>query len=337
MPGCGRLRHTRPSPDNAWRAEPPRDGNPWAISNPGGSENPGARGQLGRGRRPHPADAGRVGVQVSRSEIVVLDGLGWRASSEASGVWTESQPTTRRARTGSRGRWALARTLRRMASTWRCCSQLFRRRAGSVAGGIPFRVGYPTDGRRFLLTHPVTPVVRAGNAQVFRYLHLARALGGDGDGLHGSRYAPMRAGGGRTLGPARVEPGERWIAVNPGSVYGSASAGPPSGSPRPRMRWRCGAKPRSSSSDRAGKWRLQSVARSMREPRSCWRTTDIGMLPGSCGEPLAADERHGCHARRRAVGTPVLAIFGPTMSSHRRGPVVPNRADAGAVQPVPRA
>ncbi len=46
---------------------------------------------------------------------------------------------------------------------------------------VPRRVGYPSDGRRPFLTHPVRPTaVGFGRHQVEYYLDLIRALGGDG-------------------------------------------------------------------------------------------------------------------------------------------------------------
>ena len=86
---------------------------------------------------------------------------------------------------GLAGRWALARRLRGEGFD---LAMLFPNSFESAVvpwlAGIPHRVGYPTDGRRFLLTHPVKAAARAGERhQVFRYLNLARALGGSGGDL----------------------------------------------------------------------------------------------------------------------------------------------------------
>jgi heptosyltransferase-2 len=91
--------------------------------------------------------------------------------------------------------------------------------AAVPGGGIPRRVGYPTDGRRLLLTHPVRAAARAGERhQVFRYLDLVRALGGSGEAL--PRLAvtadAVRAAD-DLLAQCGVEAGATCIAVNPGS------------------------------------------------------------------------------------------------------------------------
>jgi len=231
----------------------------------------------------------------------------------------------------------------RMASTGGAVPQLFRRRAGSVAGGDSF-------SRRVSHRRPALPAHASGDA------------GGSGRGTApGVPVPPSRAGAWRRrdglprlavradavraadelLARHGVEPGERWDRGQPGVGPTEApSAGPPSGSPRPRMRWRCGAKPRSSSSDRAGKW-PSAVGRAehARAAVVLGGTDDIGMLPGLLRRsPLAADNDTGCHARRRGSRDAGAGDLGPTdVEATGRGARGAERADAGAVQPVPRA
>jgi heptosyltransferase-2 len=242
--------------------------------------------------------AGLFGGQRSVDRIVTYDSAG--------------------AHGGPAGRWAVARTLRADRFD---LAVLFPNSFDAALvpwlAGIPFRVGYPTDGRRFLLTHPVRPVARPGERhQVFRYLHLARALGGDGDAL--PRLA-VRADAVRAaddlLAQHGVEPGERWIAVNPGSVYGSAKRWTAErfGAAADALAVRRGAKVVLVGSGREMAV-LQSVARAMREPAVVLGgRTDIGMLPGLLRRTrlLLTNDTGAMHVAA-AVGTPVLAIFGPT-------------------------
>ena len=219
---------------------------------------------------------------------------------------------------GVAGRWALARTLRADRFD---LTALFPNSFDAALvpwlAGIPVRVGYPTDGRRVLLTHPVKASARTRERhQVFRYLHLARALGGDGDALPRLAVSAdaVRAAD-DLLAQHGVEAGERWIAVNPGSVYGSAKRWPAErfAAVADALAMRRGAKAVLVGSGRETAV-LQAVARAMRKPAvALGGRMEIGMLPGLlCRARVLLTNDTGAMHVAAAVGTPVLAVFGPT-------------------------
>src|SRR5574341_1359244 len=95
--------------------------------------------------------------------------------------------------------------------------------------GIPLRVGYTTDGRRWLLSHPIQGrSVRVGQHRAERYLGIVRALGADGAPLV---RLPVSEGaqerGGQLLRDHGIGPADLIVAVNPGSADGSAKCWPP--------------------------------------------------------------------------------------------------------------
>ena len=239
---------------------------------------------------------------------------------------------------GLAGRWALARRLRGDGFD---LAMLFPNSFESAVvpwlAGIPRRVGYPTDGRRLLLTHPVKAPARAGERhQVFRYLNLARALGDSGEAL--PRLAvtadAIRAAD-DLLAQQGVEAGATWIAVNPGSVYGSAKRWPPErfAAVADALAVRHGARVLLVGS-RGEMGVLQSVARAMREPAVVLGgRTDIGMLPALLRRAhlLLTNDTGAMHVAA-AVGAPVLAVFGPT-DVDATGPLGPRCRSVRA--PVP--
>jgi heptosyltransferase II len=125
---------------------------------------------------------------------------------------------------GIGGKWRLAAELRRYRFD---CAILLQNaiEAAILArlAGIPYRAGYNTDGRGFLLTHSVgrTPAI-LGVHQIDYYLEMVRALGllpagrsvhlrGDDHGLSESR---LREWG--------IQPGHPLIGLAPGAAYGPA-------------------------------------------------------------------------------------------------------------------
>jgi len=216
------------------------------------------------------------------------------------------------------GRWVLARKLRQEGFD---LALLFPNSFDAAVvpwlSRIPRRVGYPTDGRRLLLTHSARAAARAGERhQVFRYLDLIRALGGSGDALPRLAVtADAQRAADVLLARHGVEAGATWIALNPGSVYGSAKRWPPErfAAVADALAARRGAKVLLVGS-RGELGVLQSVARAMREPAVVLGgRTDIGMLPGLVHRArlLLTNDTGAMHVAA-AVGSPVLAVFGPT-------------------------
>jgi heptosyltransferase-2 len=230
---------------------------------------------------------------------------------------------------GLAGRWTLARTLRADRFD---LTVLFPNSFDAALvpwlAGIPVRVGYPTDGRRVLLTHPVKASARTGERhQVFRYLHLARALGGDGDALPRLAVSAdaVRAAD-DLVAQHGVEAGDRWIAVNPGSVYGSAKRWPAErfAAAADALAIRRGAKVVLVGSGRETAV-LHAVARAMRTPAVVpGGRMEIGMLPGLLRRArlLLTNDTGAMHVAA-AVGTPVVAVFGPT-DVEATGPLGPS-------------
>lgn len=183
--------------------------------------------------------------------------------------------------------------------------------------GIPRRVGYPTDGRRLLLTYPIPfPAASAGRHQVERYLDIVRALGGDGPpSLHLPVTAEARESGERLLRDHGIAPADPVVALAPGSVYGSAKRWPVE-------RFAAVA---DALVDRRGvrilligsggeRPVLERVAAGMRRPAvNLGGRTDLPALVGLLerGRLLLTNDTGAMHVAA-AIGTPVLAVFGPT-------------------------
>ncbi|MDD5556501.1 MAG: lipopolysaccharide heptosyltransferase II [bacterium] len=98
-----------------------------------------------------------------------------------------------------------------------------------LLGGVRVRLGYPTCGRRLLLNRPVAERRGRGRHQVHRSMDLARALGPVTVEPVPSVAVPapaarradelLRAGG--------IGTGEPLLGINPGATYGSAKCWPP--------------------------------------------------------------------------------------------------------------
>ncbi len=232
---------------------------------------------------------------------------------------------------GLRSRWITARELAKNSFD---AALIFPNSFDSAliprCAGIPKRIGWPTDGRRFLLTHPlIQPDSLAHKQQWLHYLYLARkCLGTDTD-------APASALFHLHI-PANVQKSIDFVpemsfqnssapllAVNPGATYGDAKQWLPERFARVAIdahnqinmnvilvggpgdvdvcnsvlnyiytESRCNTLPWCSSI--AGKTSITQLAATLYKC-ACTVTNDTG------GMHLSA-----------AVGTPVVALFGPT-------------------------
>lgn len=239
---------------------------------------------------------------------------------------------------GMMGRWRLANTLREGGFD---LAILFPNSVDAALlpwlAGIPRRVGYPTDGRGWLLTHPVRCVpTTPGRHQVERYLDIIRVLGGDrspSPRLRVTREAREAAGG--LLSDLGVGSGDLCVALNPGAVYGGAKRWSPEGfaAVADGVAERCGARILlvGSAQERPI---LDGVAARMRHPAiNLGGRTDLQTLVGLLERTrlLLTNDTGAMHVAA-AVGTPVLALFGPT-DPRATGPL----ASAGRIvqEPVP--
>jgi heptosyltransferase-2 len=127
---------------------------------------------------------------------------------------------------GIGGKWRLAAKLRQYRFD---CTILLQNaiEAAIIArlAGIPFRVGYNTDGRGFLLTHSVrqTSAIR-GVHQIDYYLEMVRALGcfPTRRSVH---LRPARDDNGiseKFFNEWKIQPGHPLIGLAPGAAYGPA-------------------------------------------------------------------------------------------------------------------
>jgi heptosyltransferase-2 len=219
---------------------------------------------------------------------------------------------------GLRASWRMARALREQDFD---LAVLFPNSFESALlpwlAGVPRRVGYPTDGRRWLLTEPL-PRARwiPGRHQVERYLDIARALGAEGPaelGLPVSAGARERARA--LLASVGIGGGEAVVAIGPGSVYGGAKRWPADrfAAVADALVDRDGVRVVLLGSAREGKI-LADVASRMRQPVvNLAGRTDLPTLTGVLARSrlLLCNDSGAMHVAA-AVGVPVVAVFGPT-------------------------
>jgi heptosyltransferase-2 len=181
---------------------------------------------------------------------------------------------------------------------------------------IPHRVGYATDGRRPLLTVAVPrPRGLLERPQVEYYLGLTDALGWPRAGAVPRLPVGAAAEAEAEALLAGAEAGHRRVALNPGSSYGSAKRWPAERyaalADRLREREGAGIVLVGGPGDRAA---ARAVLAAMRGPALdlTGRTGLQGL--GACLRRMAClvtNDTGGMHVAA-AVGTPVVAIFGPT-------------------------
>lgn len=185
---------------------------------------------------------------------------------------------------------------------------------------VPVRIGYDTDGRRFLLTHPLSrnrARARADRHQVAYYLHLIRAMGWDGI-ARDPRLFPTRADRAEAvqiLDAEGISLNGMRIGVAPGAAYGPAKRWPAERFARVADRaadaWHAPVLILGSEGDSRA---CEEVAGAMahRAINLCGRT-GLGQavaLIGLCGLFLTNDS--GLMHVASALNVPTVAIFGST-------------------------
>jgi len=90
-------------------------------------------------------------------------------------------------------------------------------------GRVPKRVGYATDGRRWLLTNQLRPA-SGKRHQVHYYLDLAAALSANiaRPSIEISATPEEKAQAAKLLVSHGIKPDRRYLVLNPGAAYGSA-------------------------------------------------------------------------------------------------------------------
>ena len=232
---------------------------------------------------------------------------------------------------GVMGRWRLANTLREGGFD---LAVLFPNSLDSAVipwlARIPRRAGYPTEGRRWFLTHPVPGVsTMPGRHQVERYLDIVRVLGGNGAPSLRLRVTPeAREAAGGLLTDRGVGSGDLCVALNPGAVYGGAKRWPVKrfAAVADGLVERCGARILLIGSVQECSI-LDEVGARMRRPAiNLGGRTSLQALVGLLERArlLLTNDTGSMHVAA-AVGTPVLAVFGPTdpqatgpLASHSR-------------------
>lgn len=219
---------------------------------------------------------------------------------------------------GVMGRWRLANTLRKGGFD---LAVLFSNSLDAALlpwlAGIPRRVGHPTEGRRWLLTHPVPgDSTTPGRHQIERYLDIIRVLGGNGAPWLRLRVTPdAREAAGGLLTGLGVGSGDLCVALNPGAVYGGAKRWPLErfAAVADGLVERCGARILLIGSAQECSI-LDEVGARMRHPAiNLGGRTNLQALVGLLERTrlLLTNDTGAMHIAA-AVGTPVLAVFGPT-------------------------
>jgi heptosyltransferase-2 len=232
---------------------------------------------------------------------------------------------------GLAGRWRLARELQQRGFDLAVLfPNSFDAALAPWLAGIPCRVGFPTDGRGWLLTHPVPfPSRAAGRHQAEHYLGIIRALGGDGTlELRLPVPAGDRQAADGLLGEEGIRATDPILIVSAGAVYGGAKRWPAErfAAVADGVAERCGIRIVLVGSE-GERPILDEVASRMRHSVSnLGGRTDLPTLMGLLARArLLVTNDSGAMHLAAAVGTPVLAVFGSTdaratqpLGSHHR-------------------
>jgi lipopolysaccharide heptosyltransferase II len=187
-------------------------------------------------------------------------------------------------------------------------------------GGVPERCGWPEQGRGFLLTHRITRGARGSRHVSNEFTELARAVGASALPMipHLPRHPEEGERAERFLRrqfPDSRDGGGAWVALCPGVQYGPAKQWPPEHFAElaaELARQGSGGIVIGAAADRA---RAAAVCRST--PTGAWaNAAGEGSLLFSAellrNAALAVCNDTGTMHLAAAVGTPVLALFGPT-------------------------
>jgi heptosyltransferase-2 len=184
--------------------------------------------------------------------------------------------------------------------------------------GIPERWGFASSGRRFLLTRAVARP-RGQIHQTDYYLELARGLGADpSDAIPRVAVRPATlARAEAVLAAAGVAPGTALVGFAPGAAYGHAKRWPPRRVAETivRITGECQAQAilvGARGDGDSGREIESSLPASVRAVNLIGRT-DLGQLAGilsRCAAFVSNDS--GAMHLAAALGTSVIAIFGPT-------------------------
>lgn len=182
--------------------------------------------------------------------------------------------------------------------------------------GIPVRVGYRTEGRQWLLTHPVR--LRPGlRHHVDQYLELLEAVGVKPD--HGGLVLRLSPGAvqeaERLLSQEGIKPEACLVGLNPGAAYGPAKRWPADrfGTLAHLLSDRLGATPivLGASPDREVVERVLAQLRGRFISLAGKTTLSVAAAVIARCRTLVTNDSGLMHVGA-ALGVPVVAIFGPT-------------------------